>query len=68
MSQRFPRCGVTVALMAIYTAILPNGQPYQLRGPEGASAEDIQAAGAATLCSNIIRAPYVDYWPNVITH
>ena len=45
--------------MAIYTAILPNGQPYQLQGPEGASAEDIQAAGLQLYAQNN-PAPYVD--------
>ena len=45
--------------MAIYTAILPNGQPYQVQGPEGASAEDIQAAGLQ-LYAQTNPAPYVD--------
>jgi len=45
--------------MAIYTAILPNGQPYQIQGPEGASAEDIQAAGLQ-IYTQRNPAPYVD--------
>ncbi len=45
--------------MAIYTAILPNGQPYQIQGPEGASAEDIQAAGLQ-LYTQRNPAPFVD--------
>jgi hypothetical protein len=45
--------------MAIYTATLPNGQPYQVQGPEGASAEDIQAA-AVQIYSQRNPAPYVD--------
>ena len=45
--------------MAIYTAILPNGQPYQIQGPENASAEDIQAAGLQ-LYTQTNPAPYVD--------
>jgi len=45
--------------MAIYTAILPNGQPYEVQGPEGASAEDIQAAGLQ-LYSQRNPAPFVD--------
>ena len=44
--------------MAIYTAILPNGQPYEVQGPEGASAEDIQAAGLQ-LYSQRNPAPFV---------
>ena len=45
--------------MAIYTAILPNGQPYKIRGPEGASTEDIQAAGEQIYLKQN-RTPYVD--------
>ena len=45
--------------MAIYTAILPNGQPYEVQGPEGASAEDIQAAGLQ-LYTQRNPAPFVD--------
>jgi hypothetical protein len=45
--------------MAIYTATLPNGQPYQVQGPEGASAEDIQAA-AVQIYSQRNPAPFVD--------